>query len=432
MEVLTRKLKLAQREDCIRGVRLAPHCPILTHVIYADGLILLGNAEETEVEQLNRIMEEFGMVSGLVINPTKSKIWFSKKCDDQVRQLIHNTLRAGTAEDEERYLGALLTKANCAKKTGTMLLERLKAKLTGWSSNMLSHAGQLVLIKSVLLSIPVFFMSVEIIPRGLIKQMESPIAKFFWGKTDQHRYMSFVSWAKICQTTNKGGLGVRQLRPFGDALFLKLVWDMMREENKIWVQVCSAKYYANFGFWRANCVAGTSSLWRQTVKLRDFFKENVKWQLGDGEKVKVLSQPWHPSWQICAQATRKDRKSTVATLFDFEAGEWNSDKVTSLLKVNAWVCGDARRIKENQPAQFVNELIPYEFVPQGWQIIVDASWDTSYRAGGAYLAYHAGVLDRMKMENYESADTFHAEALALNVAVNDMAANLEQQGSLRL
>ncbi|KAJ4799714.1 RNA-directed DNA polymerase (reverse transcriptase)-related family protein [Rhynchospora pubera] len=235
------------------------------------------------------------------------------------------------AEKEERYLGALLTKNNSGRRTGNMLLERLKAKLTGWRSDMLSHAGRLVLIKSVLLSIPLFFMSVEIIPKGLIKQMESLIAKFFWGKTDKNRYLSLVAWARICQPTDKGGLGVRQLQSFGDALFLKLVWEMMSGSNKIWVQICSGKYFHNLGFLRATNVAGTSPTWRHTVKMREFFKENVKWHLAGGDKVEALSQPWYPNWQVCVQATRRDRKTMVADLFDFTTSEWKRDQLVHLL-----------------------------------------------------------------------------------------------------
>ncbi|KAJ4773869.1 RNA-directed DNA polymerase (reverse transcriptase)-related family protein [Rhynchospora pubera] len=235
------------------------------------------------------------------------------------------------AEEEEKYLGALLTKNNSARRMSLLLLERLKAKLTGWRSDMLSHAGRLVLVKAVLLSIPVFFMSVEIIPKGIIKQMESLIAKFFWRKTDQSRYLSLVSWARICQATDNGGLGVRQLQPFGDALFLKLVWEMMSGSNKVWVHICAGKYYHNLGFWRASNVIGTSPTWRHTVRMRDFFKENVKWQLAGGDKVQALSQPWYPNWQVCVQATWRERKITVADLFDFATNDWKREQMVALL-----------------------------------------------------------------------------------------------------
>jgi hypothetical protein len=41
-----------------------------THIMYADDLIIFGQAKIGEVESLKRLMEEFGKVSGLRVNPT--------------------------------------------------------------------------------------------------------------------------------------------------------------------------------------------------------------------------------------------------------------------------------------------------------------------------------------------------------------------------
>ncbi|KAJ4777159.1 RNA-directed DNA polymerase (reverse transcriptase)-related family protein [Rhynchospora pubera] len=617
MEMLTRKLRRAQEMQKIQGIRLARTCPILTHFIYADDLIVLGNADATDVQELGRILAEFGKVSGLTINPVKSKLWLSRRCDIQARQLVHNKFRADEAGSEERYLGALLTNSNSAKKAGTMLLEKLSAKLTGWKSNMLTHVGRLVLIKSVLMSIPVYYMSVEILPKGLIKKMESLIAKFFWGKTDQVRYMSFVSWDRICQPIEKGGLGVRKLKNFGEALFLKLVWGMISDDEKLWVQVCKSKYYSNLGFWRARNVAGTSPLWRQTVRMRDYFKENVKWQVGDGEKIHALSQPWFQGWQVASQATRDERRVKVASLFDYELNQWKIEEMTRLLGHEAttvvtqtvqkpcripglgdkliWNCTAAgkytvkegydqtmirmnpqredvpwyfiwkwkkiapkvrmfmwrlltnglplaqnmhRRIhsisprctrcqledeypahcfffchasrlvwfggnlgirtdelpidikeavkyitngmnddsicefcytlweiwlarnefifqqknfepigvcrkvqtwlrnredlgRENEHYQMAKEIVPYEFLPGGWQIVIDASWDATHKAGTAFLVYYEGALTWLEMDNHEAADSFQAEAMALQNAVDWIQGTVQAVGSQR-
>ncbi|KAJ3687279.1 hypothetical protein LUZ61_016443 [Rhynchospora tenuis] len=618
MEMLTRKLRHAQVMGQIRGIKLAQSCPLLTHVIYADDLILLGNVDGAEVQQLSNIMEEFGNVSGLVINPAKSKLWFSKCCTEQAIQTVQDNLRADPAGHEERYLGALLSSSNNAKKTGNMLLERLKSKLAGWRSNLLSHAGRLVLIKSVLMSVPVYFMSIEVLPKGIIKQMESLIAKFFWGKSDQNRYMSFVAWAKICKDFNMGGLGVRQLELFGDALFMKLVWDMMSNSNKMWVKVCKSKYYSNLGFWRANNVAGASPLWRQAVRMRGFFKESVRWQLAKGDSVTVLSQPWYQQWEPVTYATRRDRQKTVSQLFDFGANMWHREEVIRLLgeqthnyiaqnvqkpvsvpgltdkliwdqtkfgnytvkagyeclvkttyphsievpwkyiwdwknlapkvrifvwrllsnglplaqnlhhriqaispicsrcrqeneyathcfffcqgfrmvwfggnlgirtenlplniveavqyitygmqeddirtfcytlweiwlarnaslfqhidfdprtvcnKVQAWLCTEAQQDREESTPRHNALQVPYDFHHEEWQVIVDASWDTSHTAGTAYLIYQGGKLIKLGMEKHTTDDPFQAEALAIDEAIDGFQQLLRDENYFRV
>ncbi|KAJ4754791.1 RNA-directed DNA polymerase (reverse transcriptase)-related family protein [Rhynchospora pubera] len=325
-------------------------------------------------------MESFGEVSGLVINPAKSKLWLSKRCDEQHTQMVQGLLRADVAGTEEKYLGVLLSRTKSAKKNALMLMEKLKLKLTGWKTKMLSHAGRLVLLKSVLMSLPVYYMSVEVLPKCIIKQMESLIAKFFWGKTDQMRYLSFVAWKKICQPFERGGLGVRQLEIFGDALFLKLVWAMISQDEKIWVQVCKGKYYNNMGFWRSINVAGASPLWRQTVKMRDFFKENVKWQLVDGKKVEVMSQPWYTGWQVADQASRGDRRIKVADLFDKEADDWNEAQMTRLLGVHA-TAYIVQNVEKLQEVEGLTDKLIWEYNKAGNYTVKDGYECSIMRSG---------------------------------------------------
>ncbi|KAJ4800731.1 Ribonuclease H-like superfamily protein [Rhynchospora pubera] len=65
--------------------------------------------------------------------------------------------------------------------------------------------------------------------------------------------------------------------------------------------------------------------------MREFFKENVKWQLSNGEGVEVLSQPWYEGWQVAQQAARRDRKIKVTEVFDFGADQWKREELTRLL-----------------------------------------------------------------------------------------------------
>jgi len=61
------------------------------------------------------------------------------------------------------------------------LLNRIKSKLSGWSSNHLSINGRLILLKSVLSSLPVYALSFFKAPTGIISSIESLFNCFFWG-----------------------------------------------------------------------------------------------------------------------------------------------------------------------------------------------------------------------------------------------------------
>ncbi|KAJ4811131.1 RNA-directed DNA polymerase (reverse transcriptase)-related family protein [Rhynchospora pubera] len=332
LEVLSRMLHMARNRGDLKGVKVASSSPIFTHAIYADDLVLMGDTSQAELDVLTNIMHKFGFVSGLNINPTKSRLWFSKSCDEHIVGRVQRAWNATSVQGAERYLGVMLGTRGDAKMNGLMLLEKIKAKLSGWKSNMLSHAGRLVLIKSVLMTMPVYYMSIEILPKGIIKEINSLMAKFFWGKTGHSRYLSFISWKKLCQPVSSGGLGLKDLQSFGEAIFFKIVWALMAEVEKPWVQLCKAKYYPKVGYWRARSGNKGSKMWRQVMGHRNFFKEKVMWQLGNGHKTYALSQPWFLGWMVQEQASRFDRTLRVKDLVDAHNGQWEFQTLARLFQ----------------------------------------------------------------------------------------------------
>ncbi|KAJ3704591.1 hypothetical protein LUZ61_008296 [Rhynchospora tenuis] len=330
MEALSRWLQEATAQGVLKGVRVAHTSPILTHAIYADDLILMGDTSTAEVDAFVNIMHKFGYVSGLHINPSKSRLWFSKNCDDLTVNRVQEAWRATRVQHDEKYLGIMIGPRGDSKKNGDLLLEKMKQKLAGWKSNMLSHAGRLILIKSVLMTMPVYYMSIELLPKRVIKEINSLLAKFFWGKTDQNRYLAYIAWKKVCKPVDMGGLGVKDLQSFGEALFLKLVWSLMADEDKPWVKVCKAKYYPNVGYWRARNVTNVSKMWKQIMGERNFFENNVMWHIGDGSKAHALSQPWFQGWVVQEEGCRHDRLLRVKDLIDEVNGQWDMQKLNRL------------------------------------------------------------------------------------------------------
>ncbi|GJW22377.1 hypothetical protein Tco_0032999 [Tanacetum coccineum] len=77
---------------------------------------------------------------------------------------------------------------------------------------MLSIGGRLMLIKSVLGSMPIFHMSMFKVPAGVIQILESLRSKFFNGHESSGKKASWVQWKKALAPKDNGGLDVRSLR----------------------------------------------------------------------------------------------------------------------------------------------------------------------------------------------------------------------------
>ncbi|KAJ4807134.1 RNA-directed DNA polymerase (reverse transcriptase)-related family protein [Rhynchospora pubera] len=191
-----------------------------------------------------------------------------------------------------------------------------------------------MLIKYVLMFLPVYFMSFECVPKTIIKQMNILMAKFFWGKMGQGRYMAPVAWKYICRPIEEGGLGVRDLNLFGEALFLKLLWAIISDDKKLWVHICNAKYCPKVGFWNVKLNSPCSRIWRNMVQRKDFFKENVKWSIGDGSRIKAVAQPWFRGWWEQTQITQGSKGKMVADLYDFSMMKWKVDELNQMFNQN--------------------------------------------------------------------------------------------------
>ncbi|KAJ3699752.1 hypothetical protein LUZ61_003457 [Rhynchospora tenuis] len=332
MEMMSRVLLKTHDEGRLKGVHVAKTSPAITHAIYADDLVIMGDSSEQEIHSFQSILNMFAEASGLCINPQKSKLWFSRGCNENIISRVQQKWGAVRVSSHERYLGIMLDKKGDTKHNGRMLVEKLKGKLAGWKANMLSHAGRLVLIKSVLMSMPVYVMTIQLLPKGILKEINSLLAKFFWGKLDRERYLTFISWKRVCKPIESGGLGVKDIDNFGQALFLKLIWSLMADENKLWVKVCKSKYYPTVGYWRSRRNRRCSKVWNQTLALREVFKEQVLWHLENGKNVTALSQPWFQGWTVQEVASPKDRKIRVSELVDGQTGQWKVDELSRLFQ----------------------------------------------------------------------------------------------------
>ena len=98
------------------------------------------------------------------------------------------------------------------KKTWSPVVEKVKLRLAGWKRRLLSYAGRLTLVKAVLSSIPVYYLSLFKLPEGIAKDLDKIQASFLWGGPDLKRKIHLVKWAEDTKSIKQGGLGVKRIR----------------------------------------------------------------------------------------------------------------------------------------------------------------------------------------------------------------------------
>jgi len=122
------------------------------------------------------------------------------------------------------------------------VVDRIVARLSSWNNKFLSFGGHLILLKFVLSSLPVYFLSFFRAPAGIISYIESIFKRFFLGGSEDHRKIALINWDSVCVPKKEGGLGVRRLREFNLSLLGKWCWRMLNDKKGLWYRVLKARY----------------------------------------------------------------------------------------------------------------------------------------------------------------------------------------------
>ncbi|KAJ4806341.1 RNA-directed DNA polymerase (reverse transcriptase)-related family protein [Rhynchospora pubera] len=328
MDILTRMLEHDRILGHIQGLKLAINAPPLTSIMFADDLIIFGQATAQEVMHIQRILHIFCGCSGQQIGHEKSRIWFSRSTPENTRRCIAAMLNAVPGDDSQIYLGVPVVASRPAHFN--RLVDKVQGKLNSWSAKLLSQAGKVVLIKSVIEPMVLYGIAGGPLPDSTVQKLNQKIRSFFWGCNGSRR-MQLLSWGVITKPKMKGGLGLRDISVINGAAVMKILWRLASKEHeeKLWVRILKAKYLSRRTLWTAAGASGGTKLWKAVIAMRETLKPNLIWQLGRGDKCLVFGEPWFEFWQQYAAQNSQQRKMLVRDLIDGSTNTWRTQDLIS-------------------------------------------------------------------------------------------------------
>ena len=79
------------------------------------------------------------------------------------------------------------------------------------------------------------------LPKGVCKKVEFYMKRLFWKEGMDTKKYHLVSWKKVCQPKELGGLGVVDLKVMNMCLLSKWLWRIENEEG-VWQTLIRKKY----------------------------------------------------------------------------------------------------------------------------------------------------------------------------------------------
>jgi hypothetical protein len=111
----------------------------------------------------------------------------------------------------------------------------MQDRLVPWLGKLASMAGRTVLVKAVLTSVFIYFITVLEIPLEVLLKIDSIRRAYLWAACEKvSEGKCKVNWDLVCKPKNKGGLGVLNLHKFASALRLRWLWLEWTDHSKPW------------------------------------------------------------------------------------------------------------------------------------------------------------------------------------------------------
>lgn len=215
----------------------------------------------------------------------------------------------------------------------SFIQERMKTRLSGWFSRIISLGGKEILPKSVAMALPVYAMSCFRLPKSTCSMVSSAMSDFWWNSREDKKKIHWVSWEKLCLSKDQGGLGFKDIESFNHALLGKQAWRIMNQPDSLLARFLKSRYFDQSEFLEASEGKRPSYGWRSILHGRELVLMGSQKKIGNGKLVHVWSERWIEG-DIRRSPLMKnpiiDLNLKVVDLLNYRDRGWNRTKLKDL------------------------------------------------------------------------------------------------------
>uniref|UniRef100_A0A803QP43 Reverse transcriptase domain-containing protein n=1 Tax=Cannabis sativa TaxID=3483 RepID=A0A803QP43_CANSA len=284
----------AERAGKIHGLRFGNMEQRLSHLLFADNSLVFIDATMEESTTLKEVLATYEKLSGQCINFEKTEMCVGGKINDSIATALASNLGVTVVKNHTKYLGMPTFVGRNKKQVFGKIRDKVEAKLQGWKMGLFSQAGKEILIKAVIQALPCYVMSYFRITKGILHDIESLIARNWWGSTKNKHKLHWGNWRKLFRLKEQGGMGFRDLEDFNQAFLAKQGWKLITNPDCLLSRILKALYFPSESFFEAKLGHYGSSIWSGIIWGRDLLIKGSRWCVGDGRMIRVNEDMWIP------------------------------------------------------------------------------------------------------------------------------------------
>ena len=230
------------------------------------------------------------------ININKSSFLHNDLGEDILRNINgHLPYRFDSLTKGFVYLGCYLKPSGYQIKDWYCIVTKFEKRISHWTNRLLFIGGHLVLIRSVLSSIPVYWLSLFPIPATILDKLRKFIFTFLWGSSANIKKFHLANWKLLPRPFFLGGWGIKHLPSFSLSLRMKSFW-LVFNSFGIWNNLISVKYLKNrpVHTWlreKRFDVGNVSIIWRGFIATLPWIGKGMIWHVGNGSAIRLGADP---------------------------------------------------------------------------------------------------------------------------------------------
>jgi len=331
VEGLAGMVRQAVKKNLYYGVHVGSKAINVGLLQFADDTLFMCEAKIQNAWVIKSILRSFELASGLRVNFFKTKIG-GVGLEVTLLKQFSNILNCKHMKIPFMYLGMPIGGNPRRSQFWQPVINKVRDRLSSWKGKLISVAGRVCLIKSVISALPLYYMSFFKMPKSVEKELIKIQRNFLWGWGSEARKIAWVSWENICKPKEMGGLGIRDIENFNTALLAKWKWRLGVEDHGVWKQILDSKY----GSWRvlneANTSRAASKWWKDIHKVCGntesgrWFDNCIEWVIGEGKKVKLWEDKWIGEESLCHKFPRLYSISECKGKSLQEVGHWEENE----------------------------------------------------------------------------------------------------------
>ncbi|XP_074298874.1 uncharacterized protein LOC141629839 [Silene latifolia] len=256
--------------------------------------MLFSRGDLTSITLMLSAFSTFSLASGLHMNSGKSSFDCNGVGDSMVKDIETLTgMKRGNISF--KYLAVKIMPKRLGVLDCQCLVDKVTERIQRLGARQLSYAERVVLISAVLSSLHNYWADIFMLPKLVLKKIDSVCRAFLWYGTKNKERPYLVAWNQICQPKKKGGLGFKNLYQWNISLIAKYVRWVKKKADHLWVRWVHAIYIKD-RLWKDYEPSISSSwAWKRICEVKNKLKHHMfdeAWRGNDQEYSVQLGYSW--------------------------------------------------------------------------------------------------------------------------------------------